>query len=69
MGTPIWRMNSFTMDVSPIPGTGTVITVNGKVAGTPIKEPEFYSAMLKIWLGNVPADTLLKESLLGQSPD
>jgi len=48
-----------------VPGTGTVISVNGKQAGQPIKEPEFYSALLKIWLGKSPADTLLKEGLLG----
>jgi len=48
-----------------VPGTGTVISVNGKPAGQPIKEPEFYSALLKIWLGKSPADTLLKEGLLG----
>ncbi len=55
--------DSFTVDW--VPGTGTVITINGKVAGTPIKEPEFYSGLLKIWLGKAPADTLLKENLLG----
>jgi hypothetical protein len=50
-----------------VPGTGTVISVNGKQAGQPIKEPEFYSALLKIWLGKSPADTLLKEGLLGRT--
>lgn len=49
-----------------VPGTGTVISINGKPAGQPIKEPEFYSALLKIWLGKSPADTLLKEQLLGR---
>ena len=50
-----------------VPGTGTVIAVNGKVEGLPIKEPEFYSALMKIWLGKSPADTQLKEALLGKS--
>ena len=50
-----------------VPGTGTVISINGKPAGQPIKEPEFYSALLKIWLGKSPADTLLKEGLLGRA--
>lgn len=59
--------DSFTVDW--VPGTGTVITVNGKVAGQPIKEPEFYSALLKIWLGKAPADSLLKENLLGRTAD
>ena len=51
-----------------VPGTGTVITVNGKPEGAPVKEPEFYSALMKIWLGHSPADTQLKEALLGKAP-
>ena len=50
-----------------IPGTGTVISVNGKVEGAPIKEPEFYSALMKIWLGKSPADAQLKDALLGKA--
>jgi hypothetical protein len=49
-----------------VPGTGTVITVNGKPEGQPIKEPEFYSALMRIWLGKSPADEQLKEALLGK---
>jgi len=51
-----------------LPGTGTVISVNGKPEGAAIKEPEFYSALMKIWLGNAPADAQLKEALLGRAP-
>jgi hypothetical protein len=47
-----------------IPGTGLVITAKGKVQGEPFKEPEFYRAMMSIWLGNSPADFKLKEALL-----
>jgi hypothetical protein len=50
-----------------IPGAGTVINVNGVQMGEPIKEPEFYSALMKIWLGKSPADAQLKEALLGRS--
>ena len=50
-----------------VPGSGTVIIVNGKPAGEPIKEPEFYSSLMKIWLGNSPADTALKGALLGKA--
>ena len=50
------------------PGVGTVITVNGKPEGAPIKEPEFYSALMKIWLGKAPADPQLKDALLGKAP-
>ena len=49
-----------------IPGTGTVITVKGKPQGEPFKEPEFFNALMGIWLGNTPADWKLKESLLGK---
>ena len=49
-----------------IPGTGTVITVKGKPQGEPFKEPEFFNALLGIWLGNTPADWKLKDALLGK---
>jgi hypothetical protein len=55
----------FTIDY--IPGTGTVISVNGKPQIEPIKEPEFFSALMHIWLGPRPADAQLKEALLGHS--
>jgi len=51
-----------------IPGTGTVVMLNGKPAGEPIKEPEFFSSMMKIWLGHAPADVQLKDALLGKAP-
>ena len=51
-----------------IPGTGTVILVNGKPASEPIKEPEFYAALMSIWLGKQPADAALKDALLGKAP-
>jgi len=50
-----------------VPGTGTVILVNGKPEGAPIKEPEFYSALMKIWFGKSPADAQLKDALLGKA--
>ena len=49
-----------------IPGTGTVIIVKGKVQGEPFKEPEFFNAIMGIWLGNLPADFKLKDALLGK---
>ena len=49
-----------------IPGTGTVITVKGKVQGEPFKEPEFFNALMGIWLGNLPADFKRKDALLGK---
>lgn len=55
---------SFSVDWTP--GVGTVILVNGKPGTPPIKEPEFFSVMAKIWLGKSPADSLLKDALLGK---
>ena len=50
-----------------VPGTGTTVVINGKAAGDPIKEPEFFTALMKIWLGKLPADTQLKNALLGKA--
>lgn len=50
-----------------LPGVGTVITVKGKVQGEPFKEPEFFNALMRIWLGPNPADWKLKEALLGKA--
>ena len=57
--------DNFTTDW--IPGTGTVITVKGKTQGEPFKEPEFFNALMRIWLGNNPADWKLKDALLGKA--
>lgn len=54
----------FTIDW--VPGTGTVISVRGKPQGEAIKEPEFFNAMMRIWLGAKPADWKLKDELLGK---
>ena len=49
-----------------VPGTGTVITVKGQRQGEPFPEPEFFRALLGIWLGPQPADWKLKDALLGK---
>jgi len=49
-----------------IPGTGTLVSVRGVQQGEPFKEPEFFNALMRIWLGPVPADWKLKDSLLGK---
>ena len=49
-----------------VPGAGTLISVKGAAQGEPIREPEFYTALLRIWLGPAPADRSLKEALLGK---
>lgn len=57
--------DSFVVDW--VPGTGTIITVKGKQQGEAFKEPEFFNAMMRIWLGNNPADWQLKDALLARS--
>lgn len=56
-----------TFSIDWVPGTGTVITVKGVPQGEPFKEPEFFNALLRIWLGPNPADWKLKDALLGKA--
>ncbi|MEG0820268.1 MAG: chalcone isomerase family protein [Burkholderiaceae bacterium] len=49
------------------PEGGTRITVNGQARGNAIAGEDFYSAVLRIWLGGKPVDAGLKQGLLGQS--
>jgi len=55
---------TFTIDW--VPGTGAVVRVAGVQQGEPFKEQEFFNALLRIWIGPVPADWKLKDRLLGQ---
>ena len=48
-----------------IPDSGTQIIVNGQLRGEPIAGAAFFSALLRIWLGDRPADSSLKKALLG----
>jgi hypothetical protein len=57
--------NGDNFSVDYVPGLGSTVLLNGKAIGETIKEPEFFSAMLRIWLGDKPADSALKEALLG----
>jgi hypothetical protein len=47
------------------PGTGLVVTVKGKVQPETFKEPEYFKALMGIWLGPSPAYWKLKENLMG----
>lgn len=49
-----------------IPGVGTQIHFNGKLVSETLPDQSFYNALLKIWLGDKPADGRLKPLLLGQ---
>jgi hypothetical protein len=55
-----------TFSIDWVPGVGTVVMLKGVPQGEAFKEPEFFNALLRIWLGPVPADWKLKESLLGK---
>jgi hypothetical protein len=49
-----------------VPGTGTTVTIAGQVKGT-IPGVDFMRALWGIWLGDEPADSHLKDQLLGAS--
>ena len=53
------------LDLDWVPGTGTVCLLNGKQVGETTSDILFHNAILKIWLGNKPADMSLKPKLLG----
>ena len=52
-----------------VPGTGVVSSHNGKKLGETITDPNFYNAVLRIWLGNVPVDEKLKHKMLNDKGD
>lgn len=58
-----------TVTLDWIPGSGTVVSVRGVPQGEPFREPEFFGALLRIWLGSSPADWQLKERLLGRASE
>ena len=47
-----------------LPGAGTWVVVNGEVKGV-VPGEEFNRALLRIWLGEQPADGALKKAMLG----
>ena len=47
-----------------VPGAGTRVTVNGEGRGT-VPGEEFNRALLRVWLGEEPADAALKKAMLG----
>lgn len=56
-----------TLTLDFVPGAGTIMSHNGKQVGEVTKEPQFYVALMRLWLGQDPADKQLKEALLGQA--
>jgi hypothetical protein len=56
------------LHIDYVPNVGTSITHNGKPVGSLIREPRFFAALLRIWLGSDPADAQLKQALMGAAP-
>lgn len=49
-----------------LPASGTQLSLNGKPLAEALPDLAFYNAILRIWLGDQPADTSLKPALLGE---
>jgi Chalcone isomerase-like len=56
------------ISVDLLPGTGTVVLVNGKRVGEAFPDEGFFQALLQIWVGPKPIEDSLKPVLLGTSP-
>lgn len=54
---------SFAMEF--VPGKGTTFYILGKPQGEPVGDDEFFQMVLKIWVGESPADAQLRDALLG----
>ncbi len=54
---------SFAMEF--VPGKGTMFYILGKPQGEPVGDDEFFQMVLKIWVGESPADAQLRDALLG----
>ncbi len=48
-----------------VPEAGTRVTVNGQARGSVIAGEEFFTAVLRVWIGDKPVDGSLKKGLLG----
>ncbi|MBE0549162.1 MAG: chalcone isomerase family protein [Rubrivivax sp.] len=48
-----------------VPDAGTRVAVNGQARGSVIPGEDFFTAVLRIWLGDKPVDSGLKKGLLG----
>jgi hypothetical protein len=53
------------LTVDWLPEEGTLCKLNGKQVGDTVPDLAFYNALLKIWIGAHPADTVLRAHLLG----
>jgi len=53
------------IELAWVPGTGTVVSLNGKALGT-IEGADFGRALFAVWLGGDPVNESLKAGMLGQ---
>ena len=61
---PLKKNDVVTLDY--LPGSGTVVTLNGLAKGKAIAGVPLYLALLRVWLGDDPVQEDLKRKLLGQ---
>lgn len=59
----VYKGDVITLDY--IPASGTIVALNGRQLGI-VEGPDFYTGLLKVWLGEEPADYSLKEAMLGR---
>ncbi|MEC5386181.1 chalcone isomerase family protein [Uliginosibacterium sp. H3] len=50
-----------------LPASGTRLTVGNEQKGSDIAGEDFFQALLRIWLGNAPAQADIKEKLAGKN--
>jgi len=50
-----------------VPGLGTVVSHKDKIVVKDLPGEDFYRALMRIWLGEKPADRSLKAQLLGET--
>jgi hypothetical protein len=55
-----------TVTIDWLPVNSIQVSVKGQSQGEPFKDAEFSAALMKIWLGDSPADLQLKDALLGR---
>jgi hypothetical protein len=56
------------IDLDLEPGKGTAMRVNGTLRGAVISGDDFFAALLRSFVGEVPYDKKLKAGLLGRQP-
>ena len=54
--------DTFAMDF--VPGKGTQFYIQGQPQGEPVGDDEFFTLVLRIWFGESPADSHLRDGLL-----